>query len=141
VCFPVWMSSYTNVHLVWLHEKLAQYKYSTKYYHSFQCQYANDGMWWNDVLQNPRENVDSPLLSPLGHHRDKEKEQQHKEKKEVVTVNEMCASPQGPPLDYSFLGIIISAWECTHDVCLCVHLHLYLDGSLLTHTYNQRSEW
>jgi len=56
-------------------------------------------------VQNPRENVDSPLLSPLGHHRDKEKEQQHKEKKEVVTVNEMCASPQGPPLDYSFLEI------------------------------------
>eukprot|EP00802_Teleaulax_amphioxeia_P027829 Tamp_29295.p1 GENE.Tamp_29295~~Tamp_29295.p1 ORF type:complete len:253 (+),score=42.71 Tamp_29295:41-760(+) len=45
---------------------------------------------------NPRESLDSPLGSPLGHHRPAH---------HVMTVNEMCASPQGPPLDYSFLEI------------------------------------
>jgi hypothetical protein len=82
VCFPVWMSSYTNVHLVWLSEKLVQYKYSTKYYNSIQYQYVTDGTWWN-YFQNPRENVDTPLLLPLGYHRDKEKEQQQKGKKSL----------------------------------------------------------
>jgi hypothetical protein len=53
---------------------------------------------------NPRETMDSPLESPLGQHRDKD----HRKSvgtHQVMTVNEMCASPQGPPLDYSFLEI------------------------------------
>ena len=91
-------------------------------------------------MQNPRENVDSPSLSPLGHHRDKDKEQHHKEKKEVVTVNEMCASPQGPPLDYSFLGIIFSAWECTMMfVCVCICIYTTMAHYWHTRTTRDQS--
>ena len=36
----------------------------------------------------------------------------------VMTVNEMCASPQGPPLDYSFLGI--------HLAILCTDTQMQL---------------
>ena len=35
-----------------------------------------------------------------------------------MTVNEMCASPQGPPLDYSFLGI--------HLASLCTYTQMQL---------------
>jgi hypothetical protein len=34
-----------------------------------------------------------------------------------MTVNEMCASPQGPPLDYSFLGICLPAKRICCDFC------------------------
>eukprot|EP00802_Teleaulax_amphioxeia_P033047 Tamp_37640.p2 GENE.Tamp_37640~~Tamp_37640.p2 ORF type:complete len:162 (+),score=13.99 Tamp_37640:38-487(+) len=60
---------------------------------------------------NPRESLDSPLGSPLGHHRPAH---------HVMTVNEMCASPQGPPLDYSFLGAAVHA--CKHaSMRACEH--------------------
>ena len=40
-----------------------------------------------------------------------------------MTVNEMCASPQGPPLDYSFLGMCLADARICCESCATPFMH------------------